>query len=429
MVARRELHFFEVEFNCPYDRVVTVARIAVLHHARSFFPLDLFERTRETCDLIWVLDDSFRQDATTARLLRRLGVVVDIAGLDDDDAADRIARTEPTGIVTFVDDQIPRTAALAQRLRLRYHTPELAHILTDKGAQREALAKLGFSEPWFMSVPSNCDEGQLAGIADRYGFPMVVKPVSGMGSRGVALVRDRKELLELSKSAVDHVVEEYLPDRADLPSWAASYLSVETAVVDGAAHHLAVTGRFPLAPPFRETGNFIPAVADQDLRGELFAMVDRVVSGLRVRDSVLHTEIKLTPNGPRLIEINGRLGGRPGFVLSEVSAVNLFAIACQVAGGIPIDFDRIPPPTGVGFWLMLQPPVDATIMAGVEGVEDAAALDGVRLVDVRREVGERVDWRDGTDGQVVTIRGVAANHARLGGLISRLQDTLKLDYR
>ena len=413
---------------CPYDRGVTVARIAVLHHARSFFPLDLFQRTRESCELIWVLDDSFADDPTTARLLRRLGDVVDIAGLDDDAAAELIARASPAGILSFVDDQIPRAAALAQRLGLRYHTPELARILTDKGAQREALALAGIAEPWYTVVPAGTTRDALAELADRRGFPVVVKPVSGMGSRGIRLLHDRDELLALADAPDDHVVEEYLPDRDDLPPWAASYLSVETVVVDAVAHHLALTGRFPLAPPFRETGNFIPALADDRLRAQLFDMVDRVVSGLGVRDSVLHTEIKLTPDGPRLIEINGRLGGRPGFVLAEVSDVNLFAIACQVAAGIPVALDGAVPVEGVGFWVMLQPPVGAIRVTAVDGLDTAAALPGVRLVDPKRVAGQEVDWREGTDGQVATVRGAVADHAALGELVQRLRETITFEY-
>ncbi|GAB3392746.1 hypothetical protein GCM10027568_20630 [Humibacter soli] len=403
-------------------------RIAVLHHARSFFPMDLFQRTRDTAELIWVLDDAFADDPMIGRLLRRLGTVVDIAGLDDDEAATRIARESPDGILSFVDDQIPRAAELARRLGLRYHSPELARILTDKGAQREALAHGGVAEPSYSRVPAASSRETLEAIADLSSFPVVLKPVSGMGSRGIRLLRDREELLELAGDPIDHVVEEFLPDRDGLPGWAASYLSVETVVASGVTHHVALTGRFPLEPPFRETGNFIPALADEQLRGQLLMMVDQAVATLGVRDSVLHTEIKLTPDGPRLIEINGRLGGRPGFVLAEVSDVNLFAIACRVAAGVPVELDGLVPLSGVGFWLMIQPPVDARTLTTLDGLDEAAALPGVSLVDPKRAMGQGVDWREGTDGQVVTVRGAVPDHGSLGSLVGRLHETLRLEY-
>jgi glutathione synthase/RimK-type ligase-like ATP-grasp enzyme len=406
---------------------MNIPRIAVLHHARSFFPLDLFQRTRQSAQLIWVLDDAFVGDTATARLLRRIGTVVDIAGLDDDAAAELIAQAEPDGILSFVDDQIPRAAALAQRLGLRYHTPELAHILTDKAAQRDALARFDIPAPAHAVVPANSTPEQLAGIADRLVFPCVLKPVSGMGSRGIRLLHSPEELLELAAAGDDHVIEEFLADRDDLPSWAASYLSVETVVVSGIAHHLALTGRFPLAPPFRETGNFIPAVVDETLREQLLTLADRIVEALGVRDSVLHIEIKLTPDGPRLIEVNGRLGGRPGFVLESVSDVNLFAIACQVAAGIPVELDPVHVDE-VGFWMMVQPPQTASAIIVVDGLGDIAEFAGVRIVDPKRQAGEAVDWREGTDSQVVTIRGVVADHAELGALVTRIRDSLSITY-
>jgi len=407
---------------------VSNTRIAVLHHARSFFPLDLFERTRQTADLIWVLDDAFSADTVTRRLLKRLGMVVDIAGLDDDAAAETIALASPDGILSFVDDQIPRAAALARRLGLRYHTPELAHVLTDKGAQRAVLGTAGVPQPWFVSVPARSSRDELTVVARQLDFPCVVKPASGMASRGIRLIHSPQEFVTLAGSESDHVVEEYLRDSDDLPPWAGSYLSVETVVVGGRSRHIALTGRFPVAAPFRETGNFIPAIADATTRSRVIALADAVVSALSVRDSLLHIEIKLTPSGPRLIEVNGRLGGRPGFVLSEVSKVNLFAVACKVAAGLPVDLEEVTPVDGVGFWFMFQPPMSAASLVAAEGVEEASRLNGVRQLDQKRFSGQPVDWREGTDGQVLTVHGAVANHDNLGRLITRLQGDIRLTY-
>ena len=405
-----------------------VLRIAVLHHARSFFPLDLFERTRAVASLIWVLDDEFADDPVSARLLRKLGTVVDIAGLDDDAAAVRIAEESPDGIVSFVDDHIVRAAELARRLGLRYHSPELAHTLTDKRAQREVLAAAGVAEPRFWPVSARSTAAELADTALQLDFPCVLKPAEGSGSRGIRMLNSAAELIELSGSDEAYVVEEYLSDHDDHPEWAASYLSVESVVSDGTAHHVALTGRFPLAEPFRETGNFVPAIADDALTAQLFSMVDRAITALGVRDSVLHTDIKLTPAGPRLIEINGRLGGRPGFVLAEVCELNLFQLACLVAAGVPVSLDGLAKVRGVGFWLMMQPPVSASILTSLDGLDEVGRYPGVRVVDAKRHVGQRVDWRAGTDSQVLTVRGAVDDHESLGRLVGRVQGAVRVSY-
>ena len=59
------------------------------------------------------------------------------------------------------------------------------------------------------------------------------------------------------------VLEGYLADdpaRSGDPY--AAYVSVESVVAAGVISHLALTGRFPLAENFRETGFFIPAALD-----------------------------------------------------------------------------------------------------------------------------------------------------------------------
>ncbi len=73
--------------------------------------------------------------------------------------------------------------------------------------------------------------------------------------------------------------------------------------------HLAITGRFPLAPPFRETGFFIPASIAPGQQAELLDLAGETLRALGLEVGAAHTEIKLTSEGPRVIEVNGRIGG------------------------------------------------------------------------------------------------------------------------
>ena len=84
--------------------------------------------------------------------------------------------------------------------------------------------------------------------------------------------------------------------------------------------------------------------------------------------------------------------------------------------------------TGVGFWLMVQPPVDAAVVTGLDGLDEIAALPGVRLVDPKAHAGQAVDWREGTDSQVLTVRGAVDDHDSLGALVRRIGETLRIDY-
>jgi hypothetical protein len=48
----------------------------------------------------------------------------------------------------------------------------------------------------------------------------------------------------------------------------------------GRVSHVAITGRFPLAVPFRETGNIVPGILDPELHGPVFVMVEAAIAAL-----------------------------------------------------------------------------------------------------------------------------------------------------
>jgi len=406
-------------------------RVAVLHHERSFFPLDLFHEVGDSAELLWVVDGSSSDDATTGRLLRRLGSVVDIAGLDLDQAAKCLAEHDPDGIVSFVDDHIETAAALAASLGLPYHTPEVAGILVDKRRQRSTLQKAGIPGPRFWSVPAGITSLQAADLARRIVYPAVLKPAEGSGSRAIYSITAPGDLLTLVAQDVtgsDCILEEYLFDDPVQDRRFASYLSVESVVSAGRISHVAITGRFPIAEPFRETGNFVPGILEGRLHRQVLEMVNGAIDVLGITSAAIHTEIKLTPEGPKLIEVNGRLGGRPPFVLQSVSSVNLFKVACQVAVGIPVWFEGLAGCRGVGFWLMLQPPMSAHRVATVEGLHELSQLHGVDAVCMDRGPGAAVDWREGTSSQVVTVRGRVANHSVLAETIDSIRHRVNISY-
>jgi len=406
-------------------------RVAVLHHAESFFPLTLADWVGDAFDLVWVVDAPTSGEDTTLRLLRKLGPVVDVTGLDPDRAAARLADEGVDGVVSFCEERIEAAAALAARLGLPFHTPEVAATVVDKARQRACFRDAGIPQPDFWPAPAGAPPEEVEALVRRVTYPAVVKPTAGSRSRGVRRVDSAGELRGLLSGAVGrtgHVVEAYLSDDAPPGRWYASYLSVESVVSHGRVSHAAVTGRFPLAEPFRESGNFIPAILEPCLQSSVLAMAEDAVRSLGITDSVVHTEVKLTPDGPRLVEVNGRLAGRPPFVLGSVSDVNLFRVACQVAVGEPVAFDGLVECRGVGFWLMLQPPMTARAVTAVHGVADLVDLDGVDSAVVTRGPGSAVDWREGTSTHVAVVRGRVADHGELADLVDTVRRSVSIEF-
>jgi biotin carboxylase len=122
---------------------------------------------------------------------------VDVAGMGADQAAETLGAHRPDGIVSFVDEHIEDAAALAQRLGLRYHTPEVALSVVDKRVQRTLAADAGIPGPDFRVVSPGASMEQVGQLAAEVGFPVVLKPGRGSGSRGIVQADSCEELLSL----------------------------------------------------------------------------------------------------------------------------------------------------------------------------------------------------------------------------------------
>jgi biotin carboxylase len=381
------------------------------------------EAAEGVCELIWILDTSDSEISSMARLLRRLGDVVDVAGMSLEEAAAAIAASQPDGILALADSLLLWTAQVAELLELKFMSPEVAERLTDKYTQRVALRRAGLPVPGFWPIPDD-DDDQDAWMAleQAASFPAVLKPRRGEGSRDVVRVQSMQELRAKvaqtprapGSGAEELVLEEYLRDRpGSAQDHFADYVSVESVVSGGQISHLAITGRFPPAEPFRETGFFIPCAFEQDERAAIAELASAAVAAVGVSDGALHTEVKMTPEGPRVIELNGRIGGGVPEMLADATGVELLPIALRVALGEPIVFDSMPLCTQVGYLLYVQAPASMTTVRAVDGLEQLRALPGVEEVTLNRGPGRAVNWRSGNHGHVFSVRGSAPNHEML----------------
>ena len=401
-------------------------RVVVPYDAASFSPLQIADATDGRCELVWVTTVPPAELGPMGRMLRRLGRVVSVEGDDAEAAAAAVAEHAPVGIVTFSHGLLVFTAALAEHLGLAFNAPRTILNCVDKVTQRRAMAAAGLDMPAYLELAlGDAGSSVPVGLAD-FPFPAVLKPRAGHGSLETFFVGDAKELTRLVEhwgadgapgACGEYILEQFLD--GELGGYGAvcgpvaDYVSVESAVVAGECRHLAVTGKFPLSEPFRETGNFIPSLLDCDERCRVESLATRALQALGVRWGVLHTEIKLTPAGPRVIEVNPRVGGGSISELFEFrtgrSLVYLaLAIALGEAPGVAELADA-----GVAYSIYLQPPPWARHLEALEGLAEVSAIPGVRQVALNRQPPHPVDWRSGSQGYVATVRGVAESHEQL----------------
>jgi biotin carboxylase len=164
--------------------------------------------------------------------------------------------------------------------------------------------------------------------------------------------------------------------------------------------------------PFRETGMLLPSTLSEQDSVAVLALDAAATAALGVRHGITHTEIKLTPDGPRVIEVNGRLGGYVPGILKQATGINLVQIAVQVALGMEPRLPQIRW-NGVAYQYFLSPrPRQGGTLMSV-GADELASLRGVKHVDVKARPGDHVDWRAGTQSHLGVVHGTAPNHESL----------------
>ena len=421
-------------------------RLAIAYDIGAAPPMELSAAIGDQCDLVWVTDLSDPRLGSMARILPRLGSVVDTDGRRTDEIVELVRAVGVDGVVAYSDSQLRLAGDIAMGLGLAGNPPEAVVCLTDKFAQRAAFAAAGLAVPAFVRVAPGTDAPTATAMAAELAFPVVVKPLQGHSSRDVSFVEDVEQLDELFAAvaaaaaaaaaegveADGFIVEEYLADRPSDGPPLRFYSSVEMVVQQGRPIPLALTGKFPIAAPFRETGNFMPHPLNATEAAEVLQLAVDAARSLGVQSGALHVEIKLTPQGPRLIEINGRVGGGAiDNIFTRRFGRSLTALAASVALGVPIDLvEETPDPTAGPFMyeFFVQPPKAATRLVSIGNVDRIAGTAGAETVTVRRSPGDVLDWRSGSQGYVMRVTGLAADLDELASVPSVVTEAASLVY-
>ncbi|MER6441356.1 hypothetical protein ABT275_34000 [Streptomyces sp. NPDC001185] len=420
--------------------------IAVIYDFGSVSPVDAVERLEPLGEVVLAVVDS-PHTRELAPLLAELAPLVRVDASDErglDAAAAELRAHAPAAVLTFSERRLDTTAALAARLGLPGHTPQTVRLLTDKHAQRHRLAERGVDRVRTHLLRSPAD--WVAAVA-AVGLPAVLKPVRGEGSRSTHLVHDAagadlaRRLLAVAPDQGGEeglVLEEYLAGTGREPF--SDHVSVESAVVDGHVTHWAVTGKFPLAPPFRESGHFWPAPLATDERAAVLDLAGRAVRALDVRTGITHTELKLTPDGPRVIEVNGRMGTCLSGLGLRAGGPDPIALAGRVAlGDDPFDTD----PNSAGpvrdvtaAWMprdrvvyarAVLTPTDGGLLTGVHGIREVLGLPGVETYETRVQPGTQVP-PDVRTAELAVLWGTAGNHAEMVDVLDRALTALSYTF-
>ncbi|MET9567341.1 pyridoxal-phosphate dependent enzyme [Streptomyces tauricus] len=343
--------------------------------------------------------------------LNATGCPAVICDTEDDTAVRDAARSAAAGrtvagVTTTSDFYLAHTARLARALGVPGHAPDTAVACRDKSLTRAALRDAGVPQPAHAVVDSvDC----VAAAVARVGLPCVVKPVDGSGSQDVRWCADETTALTLAARilagtenargqmrAGKVLVEEFV----DGPEY-----SVEMFCADGEARCVGVTQRTTTELPyFVEIGHLFPAVLPSTAQAELAETARQALKAIGFERGPAHVEVRLTPAGPAVIEINGRLaGGMIPELVRAATGIDLLDQQVRAATGRPL---RLTADRAGHAGLRFLTAADTGLLTGVTGTAEAARVPGVEAVVVTGTPGRPVrPPRDAYDrlGHVIAV--------------------------
>ncbi|MDF3299502.1 pyridoxal-phosphate dependent enzyme [Streptomyces tropicalis] len=303
---------------------------------------------------------------------------------------ERFRREEIAGITTTSDFYVPAAARLARWLGLPGNPPEAVAACRDKAALRALLDAAGVRQPRHAAVR---EPAAAAAATARTGLPCVVKPADDSGSVNVLLCHDAASaaghaarVLAVTTNARGMptagtvLVEEYL----DAPEY-----SVEMVSWDGRAECVGITAKSVTGTPhFVEHRHLFPAPLPAGAAQRITETVTAALDAAGILAGATHTEVKLTPDGPAVVEINPRpAGGMIPELVRLATGIDLLEQQLRAAVGLPPVLKRAHDAhAGIQFVL---PPADGVLTA-VDGTREAAAVTDVEAVAVTAAPGAAV---------------------------------------
>ncbi|KAM6274458.1 LOW QUALITY PROTEIN: carnosine synthase 1 [Porphyrio hochstetteri] len=323
----------------------------------------------------------------------------------DEEHAERVTELvrarglRPHACLSYWDDCVVLAALVCQRLGLRGSPPAAIRVAKQKSRTHQHLQRCRHGRPPPAAFAVPCRRLQSHGDVERAAgtvpFPAVAKLEFGAGGVGVRLV-------ESAGQCHAHAARLWhdLRDDADHPGiglgWGNAMLlmeyvpgtehDVDLVVFDGRLLGAWVSDNGPTRlPAFLETAACLPSCLPADRQAQLVRAALQCCLACGLHDGVFNVELKLGPGGPRLLEINPRMGG---FYLRdwirEVYGPDLLLAAVLVALGLPPVLPARPVPRAHLAGVMCLDSEHGTTLGGSGGLAALQALQSRGLVRLNR---------------------------------------------
>lgn len=294
------------------------------------------------------------------------------------------------GVIAMCADVPQSVATVTDALGLPGISTRAAYLVADKLAMKDALSEANIPIPNYTAINADDDAEKLV---DKLGLPLVIKPVDSRGARGVQLIESESEIYEAIKIAEANsptqraMAEQYLPG---------PQISTETLIDSNEAFTIGFSDRnyealHETKPYFIENGGDAPSVLSESSQQAVIAAVEKAAKALGISHGVAKGDMVLTDEGPKVIEIAGRLSGGY-FSTTQIplaTGVNFVEQAIKLCLGQKLDPTKLSCETIQGVAIRYLPVQQGTIRQ-IRGLEKADSAQGLKVLKLFVKEGDKI---------------------------------------
>jgi biotin carboxylase len=289
---------------------------------------------------------------------------------------------------------------------------EVSNCFLDKLSMRAHLVETGFEDVVAELVTS---PEQLRAFGACHRYPFILKPLDGTGSRGVTKIENADQIDQAWKESTalrgrnDLKMSTFYPVNRFM---AEAYVdgpefSVESFSFAGRHSIIAITEK--VTSGMVEVAHAQPARLSETDDAAIRRHVSRFLDVMGLRDGVGCTEVKLSPDGPRIIESHDRVAGdRLMDLVHAVYGIDLETYAVGWPYGLVSALPGQPRANGAAATRFLS--ARPGVVRRIDGAERVRSSSDVLDLDIAVAVGEEVP-------------SVHDNFDRVGQVIVAAQDT------
>ena len=209
------------------------------------------------------------------------------------------------GVVSTTELTIAPAAYIAEKMNLVGLSYSVATEITDKYRNRTKIKNVKeLNQPKYAEVYSVAEIKKL-----NYEYPIILKPTSKGGKRGVSVINNEMEIkdafdyaMKETKDTLPFIIEEFIDGEMEC--------SVESLSYNNNNFIIQVTEKITSGPPHCvELAHHQPANISKSLRKKIEEVIDKGLSAIGLSNGACHTEIKIKDSKIYLIEFNARPGG------------------------------------------------------------------------------------------------------------------------